>query len=62
LRLSEQIKQIRPVDRGQLAIAGLDENDLRAVVTHGFFAWHAELDKRAAEKYWRDQGQDEQDS
>jgi len=55
LQLWEQLKQIEPGDKGLLAIAGLDEDDLRAIVTHQLFAWHAVLGQTAAEKYWRDQ-------
>jgi hypothetical protein len=33
----------------------MDEDDLRAMMTHHLRAWHQALDERAADEYWREQ-------
>jgi hypothetical protein len=40
LRVWAQLKQIEPHERAFHAVAALQEEDLRAVVTHHLFAWH----------------------
>jgi hypothetical protein len=40
LRLWGQLKQIEPPDKAFHAVADLDTEALRAVVTHHLFAWH----------------------
>jgi hypothetical protein len=40
LHLWGQLKQIEPPEKAFLAVADLDTEALRAVVTHQLFAWH----------------------
>ena len=42
LRLWGRLKQIEPPEQAFHAVADLDTEDLRAVVTHHLFAWHQE--------------------
>ena len=43
LHLWGQLKQIEPPEKAFHAVADLDTEDLRAVVTHHLFAWHQEV-------------------
>jgi hypothetical protein len=38
------LKQIEPPEKAFHAVADLDTEDLRAVVTHHLFAWHQQAD------------------
>ena len=43
LHLWGQLKQIEPPEKAFHAVADLDTQDLRAVVTHHLFAWHQQV-------------------